>query len=170
MRNGIKIREICPEDAAAFLKLLNRLDEETEFRAYEPGERKTTAAKQKKIIENVLLSGNSTILLAESGDKLLGYLDAIGGSYNRNKHSVHITIAILKEYTGKGIGKLLFKKLDEWALSKNIHRLELCVFTYNEPGIKLYLKYGYNIEGIKLHSFRVGDRYVDEYLMAKIVK
>ena len=54
MWDAILIREIQEDDAEAFLALCNLLDEETDFRIYEPGERRTAIEDQRRIIRKVL--------------------------------------------------------------------------------------------------------------------
>lgn len=58
------IREIRVEDAASFLQLGKKLDEETAFMLFEPGERKMTIMQQQKMIERFINNNNSTILVA----------------------------------------------------------------------------------------------------------
>jgi putative acetyltransferase len=54
---------------------------------------------------------------------------------------------------------------DNWL---NLRRLELEVYTDNEPAIRLYERFGFEREGtLRQHAFRAG-RYVDSYLMARL--
>ena len=54
---------------------------------------------------------------------------------------------------------------DNWL---NLQRLELTVFTDNEPAVRLYKKSGFEIEGtLRRHIFRAG-KYVDVYSMARL--
>ncbi len=54
---------------------------------------------------------------------------------------------------------------DNWL---NLLRLELDVYTDNEPAIRLYKKFDFVIEGTqKVYAFRDGS-YVDAYRMARI--
>ncbi|WP_425453646.1 N-acetyltransferase family protein [Oceanobacillus chungangensis] len=99
------------------------------------------------------------------GGILVGY----GGDAKRNKHSAYIVIGILQDYRGKGIGTKLFEELEHWASNHNIHRLELSVVTRNEPGLSLYKKMGFEIEGTKRHSLFIDGEFVDEYEMVKLL-
>ncbi len=94
---------------------------------------------------------------------------AVGGNAKRNKHSAYIVMGILGEYRGKGIGAMLFKKLEQWAFNHNIHRLELTVVTRNKAAISLYKKVGFEIEGTKRHSLFIDSEFVDEYNMSKLL-
>lgn len=54
---------------------------------------------------------------------------------------------------------------DNWL---NLTRLELEVYTDNEPAIRLYKHLGFVIEGtLRCFAFR-GRHYVDSYLMARL--
>jgi len=136
----------------------------------EPGERTTTVEEQQTEIERLLAKGNRTIFVAEHDGQLAGYLAALGGEFKRNKHSAHIVIGILQDFTGQGIGTQLFLALEDWAHRQHIHRLELTVMTHNKAGIALYQKRGFEIEGTKRHSMFVNGHYVDEYYMAKLLE
>ena len=80
---------------------------------------------------------NSTVLGAEQGGQSVGYLAVIGGDTRRTKHSAYLVIGILKEYIGRGIGTNLFQRLEEWAITHSILRLELTVVIQNEAGVSL---------------------------------
>ena len=163
----MKIRKITSDDAQVFLTLQNKLDEETEFRVYEPDERKTTPEEMEKIISS---KQEDLILLAINDDDVVGYIEAERGKFNRNKHSAHINLAVLKKFHGRGIAKLFFDEVEKWAKLNDIHRLDLCVFISNTNAINLYNKMGFVKEGTKKDSFLVDGNYVDEFMMAKIIE
>ena len=76
---------------------------------------------------------------------------------------------VLKQHRGQGIGTRLFNRLEEWAVSRGVTRLELTVVTQNVNGLSLYEKAGYNIEGTKKNSLIINGEFVDEYYMARIL-
>ncbi len=163
------IRTILISDAEQFLNLCKKLDTETQFMMLEPGERTTTVEEQQAQIAHLLMLENQTIFVAEYNGQLVGYLAALGGEFQRNRHSVYIIIGILQAFTGQGIGTQLFRTLEEWAQLQRIHRLELTVMVHNEAGLALYKKQGFEIEGTKRDSLLVNGKYVDEYYMAKLL-
>lgn len=165
----MEIREIRLEDAGKFVDLIKRVESESDFMLMEPGERNLTVEQQVKRIEGMNKSYNSTIFLAEKDNELIGYLIAVGGTAKRDKHSVYLVVGILEQYRGMGIGTKLIQQLDEWANEKKIHRLELTVIKRNDSAIALYRKMGFEIEGTKKHSVKIGDEFVDEFYMAKIL-
>jgi len=163
------IRTIRTEDAKNYLNLCKKLDRETEFRLYEPGEMKITIDQQKKIIRDLIKNKKSTLLVVDIDGQLVGYLLALGRDIRRVKHCVHISIGILQDYVGQGIGTKLFIELEKWAIQNQIHRLELTVMANNKAGQALYKKMGFKVEGIKEHSLFVNGRYIDDIYMAKLI-
>jgi putative acetyltransferase len=87
----------------------------------------------------------------------------------RRKHVASLGMGVRDDWQGKGVGTALMQAAldvaDKWL---NITRVELEVFTDNEPAIRLYKKFGFEIEGtLRRHAFRNGE-YVDSYFMARL--
>lgn len=156
-------------DASEFLSLLSKLDTETTFMMLEPGERSTNVADQRERIREIISRDNRAIFVARNGKALVGYIAALGGSARRNRHCAHVVIGVIKQFAGHGVGTMLFQKLELWARTAKIHRLELSVMIHNERAIGLYKKMGFNIEGTKTHSLSVDSEYVSEYYMARLL-
>ena len=164
----IEIRGITVENSADFLELLFKLDKETQFMMLEPNERHTSFDDMQQYL-STLDESMSALIGAFDGNNLVGYIDVCRGNANRIKHSAYVIIGILLSHTGQGIGEMLFKKADEWAVKHNIARLELTVMVHNINAIKLYEKVGFTKEGIKEKSMLINGHYVDEYYMGKIL-
>lgn len=163
------IRKIELNDSENFLKMCKSLDNETSFMMYEPKERETTLEDQTTYIKNLLDEDYSLLLVCEVNGKIVGYISATREKLNRIRHSAYIVIGILQEYTGQGIGTRLFQKMENWAISKHIKRLELTVMCHNTAAIRLYKKMGFQIEGTKNHSMIIDHMFIDEYYMAKLL-
>lgn len=161
------IRTVEIEDAAALLEMQCQLDKQTKHMMFEEDERPRDVEQLKDELA-LLKQQGSLMLVVEEGEKIVGFLSAERGQYRRINHCAYIVIGILECYRGKGIGKALFSKLNEWAMQNQITRLELTVMCHNTQGIALYKKNGFEIEGVKKHSMRVNGSYVDEYYMAKV--
>lgn len=87
----------------------------------------------------------------------------------RRRHVASLGISIHDQWHGKGIGTALMQALldlaDNWL---NLTRIELTVYTDNEPALALYKKFGFAIEGThRQYAFRNGE-YVDSYCMARL--
>lgn len=109
-------------------------------------------------------------LVAEVDGRVVGMFDVhTFPNRPRRRHVGTIGMCVHDEWQGKGIGKALMhagvELADKWL---NLTRLELEVFTDNEPAIRLYEQFGFEREGtLRQHAFRDG-RYVDSYMMARL--
>jgi RimJ/RimL family protein N-acetyltransferase len=169
MNSLVIIREIKESDAEKFLNLCKRIDAETPYMMFEPGERPITIEDQRNEIRDILSRDNQTIFIAEKDDQLIGYLAAYGGRYKRNMQTVYVVTGILQGFTSQGLGTRLLEQLEEWAKKRKMHRLDLTVTVNNEAALALYRKSGFEIEGRKKHSLFINDSYVDEFWMAKLL-
>lgn len=165
----VRIRRAWEGDAEDLLRLQRRLDRETTFMLLEPGERTTTVRQETEQIRRSFDTGNRTILVAEASGRMVGYLEARGGDYRRDRHTASINMGILQEFVGRGIGTALMSEAERWARQHGIHRLELTVMEHNEAAISLYKKMGFAIEGRRRESLFVEGSFVDELYMAKLL-
>jgi ribosomal protein S18 acetylase RimI-like enzyme len=164
----MEIRKLTTNDLEDFFTLVNILDNETNNRAYEPGERDSDKEKFKREIIKKIEYGN-IIIVAKDNNELIGYIEGERGSFRRNYHVIHFNIAIKLNYTGKGIGKKLIEEFEKECRKSKIERIELTVFCDNKNAVKLYKKMGYMIEGTKVNSFKVERMIKNEFLMSKIL-
>lgn len=162
------IRQVQINDANQLSQLIGEVERTSQTMLYEAGERKLSAEQLKKRIES-LGADASTILVAEIDESLVGYMMVIAGTTNRNKHSAYIVIGISEAFRGQGVGKALFKSLNDWSIQNKLHRVELTVMSNNTAAIVLYEKAGFIKEGVKKDSLFVNGQYVDEYYMAKLL-
>jgi RimJ/RimL family protein N-acetyltransferase len=73
---------------------------------------------------------------------------------------------VAKEERGRGVGTALLEAAVKWARSAGVRKLELHVFPWNEPAIKLYEQFGFEREGYRKNHYRRDGKYVDAILMA----
>ena len=80
----------------------------------------------------------------------------------RRRHAGQIGMAVRDDWQGKGAGSALMQATvdlaDKWL---NLSRLELEVYTDNEPAVRLYKKFGFSVEGtLRRYALRAG-QFVD---------
>lgn len=109
-------------------------------------------------------------LLVCAGDEAIGQLGLHTFPHHpRRKHVGQIGMAVRDDWQGKGAGSALMQAMidlaDQWL---NLSRIELEVYTDNEPAIHLYKKFGFVIEGTHPRfAFREGG-FADVYAMARL--
>ena len=90
-------------------------------------------------------------------------------NFPRRRHVGQIGMAVRDDWQGKGAGTALVQAAidlaDQWL---NLTRLELEVYTDNEPAIHLYKKFNFVIEGTHHRfAYREGE-FVDVHAMARL--
>ncbi len=87
----------------------------------------------------------------DESNKPLGFVRVnMQTDYFTGEEHAHVNdIVVTKDAEGKGAGKLLLAKADEWAKEKNARWITLNVFDENFHARNVYKKAGYKIEWIK---------------------
>lgn len=108
-------------------------------------------------------------LVAELNGELVGSAGLHpAGPSQRRRHALQIGILVARAAQGQGVGTALMTALcdyaDRWL---NALRIELTVYTDNEVALRLYRRFGFEIEGtFRGYAMRDG-QYVDAYAMAR---
>ena len=85
------------------------------------------------------------------------------------EHSGWILIGVREAFQARGIGARLLKTLIGAAtVIFALRRVQLTVFGDNEPAIKLYRRFGFEIEGRHRDFIRRGEGFVDGFTMARL--
>ena len=87
----------------------------------------------------------------------------------RRRHAGKIGVVVRDDWQGRGMGTALMRAAldlaDDWL---GLTRVELVVYADNAPGVALYEKFGFEVEGThRRYAFRDGG-YVDAYAMARL--
>ncbi len=116
-----------------------------------------------------LQEGTSKLVAIMTGH-LMGYTEISTYSNPRMRHIGHIDImAVRDDAQGKGIGSALMAAcLDLADNYLQVTRMELDVWTDNEAALRLYQKFGFEIEGTHIRSGFKDGAFADSYSMARL--
>lgn len=109
-------------------------------------------------------------LLAYADQEVVGHLGIhTFPQLPRRRHVGNLGMAVRDDWQGRGVGSALMQAAVSLAEGwLQLSRLELVVYTDNEPAIRLYKKIGFTIEGThRCYAFRAG-QLVDTYAMARM--
>ncbi len=117
---------------------------------------------------------------SDGGMLILGFLDGehvgncsfekVSGS-RRYAHRVNVGIALLQEYTGAGIGKIMFGAMLEEIEKAGFEQAELIVVDKNERAKHMYESFGFRESGRKPNANKYDDNtYSDDVFMVKNFK
>lgn len=109
-----------------------------------------------------------TGIVAVLDGRIVGCAD-VTRDKGRRSHVGVIGICVHDDFHGRRIGSAMMAALvevaDDWL---DLKRLELTVQIDNAPAIRLYRKFGFEVEGtLRANSFR-GGAYVDAHIMARL--
>jgi len=160
------IRQAGKTDAKEIIELLNRICGESDFLTFGPGEFTMTIEQEENFLENILKQSNALFLAAEDNGKLIGTLTFSGGSRPRIAHTGEMSLCVLKEYWGNGVGTALIEYLIEWCRQTGIiKKINLRVRTDNASAIHVYRKLGFIESGMITRETQVGGVFYDNLLM-----
>jgi RimJ/RimL family protein N-acetyltransferase len=168
------VRLAVPADAPLLLDLQMRLDEQTPFMLVSPGERPhDCAALAQRLHGQDGQDGTGSFdLVAECGDEgsLVGWLGVEVAPYRRARHTGYVVLGVEAAACGQGIGSALLLAAEAEALRRDLRRLELTVMSDNTRALELYLRNGYEREGLRRQALWRDGTPVDEYYMARLLK
>lgn len=167
----VSIREARPDDAEQLIAFVQRLAEEPGVNtSLGPGEFTFTVEEEREYLERFAASDNSIFLVAEVDGQIVGTLGVQGGKRKATRHVVTLGITVAMEWRNRGIGTSLMSRAIEWAKGTGIvKRIELFVFARNAPAIRLYEKFGFEVEGRRRHAVFRDGKYLDDLIMALLL-
>lgn len=108
------------------------------------------------------------LIVACIGDTLIGSAELWPGKIRR-AHTGSVGVSVHEAWQRRGIGRALMDAVidiaDNWL---GLRRLELEVFTDNQPALALYRALGFEIEARHRGAVLTGGLLVDSYLMARL--
>jgi RimJ/RimL family protein N-acetyltransferase len=162
---SVILRSPGESDAPLFIEYCKHIFSNSDYVITEPDEYHADLSKQKEWIKNFEGKQGSISIIAEYDGKIIGNIDFNNKSHRRRiKHRGDFGMGVIKDFRGKGIGKLLISELIGWARLPNnpVEKIELMVMSENEPAIHLYKSLGFQEEGRVTKEIKMPDgRYID---------
>lgn len=145
----MKIRPYQEKDKDHIINLSYRFND---IPLMEYRNREDMKEKQIELAINAVTSSTSDIFVVEDRDVFQGYIELTSDrDYFTNERVAYISaIAVTSAGEGKGIGKMLMVKAEEWCLAKGCKQLALDVFKANKHAISFYRHLGFEEEIVKM--------------------
>ncbi len=167
MKNELILREATAEDAPAVLHYLHQLLSQGPVDIPRlVSEISVTVEQEAQSLQRFLDEPNSLFLLAEKDGQIVGNLDLKGYQRKALRHVAVLGMAIQRDLRGQGLGKALMMHALAWAKQTELKRIELFVYTRNQPALALYTASGFVVEGCRKGFIYEAGEYLDDYIMA----
>lgn len=167
---NIIFREPVVEDAENIVDFYNRVGGETTFLSFEKDEYPMSAEELKDSITSTAASPNNIMLLALDGEEIVG-IGTISSSWKiKSRHCGELGIVVDIAHQGQGVGSEIIRKLIEWCKGNGVTtRIQLDTRCDNENAVKLYEKFGFEIEGRLPNTTLLDGKYYDLYVMGMMI-
>ena len=122
---------------------------------------------ERRYLRAVRRSDDAAVFVAEAdGGELVGRLSLARDPHPASAHVADLGLMVAASHRRRGVGRALLEQAVAWAREHGVEKLELHVFSHNEPAIALYEAFGFRREGYRQRHYRRADGYVDAILMA----
>ncbi|MEV3919761.1 GNAT family N-acetyltransferase [Actinomadura coerulea] len=159
-----------PGDASALVELQHLLDGETEFMLLEPGEREPDLEPLKlRLAARAEGRDLSYLVVALDGPAAVGYVDVSVLPFARARRTGYVVAGVRSGHGGRGLGGALMKAALREARTRGMRRLELTVMEHNRRALALYLKCGFQVEGLRRAALDVQGHRINEYYMGLLL-
>lgn len=112
---------------------------------------------------------NGPVYYAVDNNKVVGWCDVFPEENPRKSHRGSLGMGLLPEFRGKGLGSKLLAAVLDHAKKIGLEKVELQVYTTNQPAIALYKKYGFEQEGLIKKYRKLDGQYFDCLAMGKFL-
>lgn len=112
---------------------------------------------------------DAAVFAAEDETRIVGRLSLARDTHPASRHVADVGLMVAESHRRQGVGTMLLDQSVAWARSSAISKLELHVFPWNEPALRLYESFGFQREGLRRRHYERGGEFVDAILMAYFV-
>jgi RimJ/RimL family protein N-acetyltransferase len=162
------IRQAHPRDAAQLVTLGEDVAAEPEGWLIANGAWRTVA-EERRYLRAIRRYRDAAVFVAEAEDTIVGRLSLGRDPHPASRHVADLGLMVAAHARRRGIGRALLEQAVDWARDEGVRKLELHVFPWNEPALKLYEAFGFEREGYRKRQYAREEGFVDAILMAYLL-
>ena len=167
MSLAFTVRRAEPGDADQLTHLAEAVSGEPEAWLISADGEWRSSGDERRYLKAVRRYAHAAVFVAERPDgELVGRLSVARDAHPASAHVADIGLMVAKDARRQGVGWALLEAAVDWARTSGVRKLELHVFPWNEPAIRLYEKFGFEREGFRKGHYRRAGEDVDAILMA----
>ncbi|WP_436934885.1 N-acetyltransferase family protein [Halovenus marina] len=120
--------------------------------------------------EGVLIRHNEIesrmFFVATVDNEVVGWVHLKHTDLDKLSHTAELTVGVLEEYRGNGIGSHLLQRGLEWASKQGLEKIYNQIPATNEVAIEFLQSRGWEIEAVREAHYRMNGEDVDEVMLA----
>ncbi len=120
--------------------------------------------------EEVLLRHNElqsrVFFVATVEDDVVGWVNLNTNETEKLDHTAELTVGVLEQYRGHGIGSELLERGLEWATDNGYEKIYNSVPDSNESAIEFLKSHGWEVEAVREDHYKYDGEYLDEVMLA----
>jgi RimJ/RimL family protein N-acetyltransferase len=163
---SVRIRQADARDADELARLAHAVSAEPGAWLISSDGEWRSPAEERRYLRALRRYPDATVLLAEADGEIVGRLSVARDPHPASPHVADLGLMVAATHRRRGIGTALLRAAVEWARGHGIRKLELHVFPWNEPALRLYERFGFEREGYRKGHYRRAGEDVDAILMA----
>jgi len=165
----IRVRRAAPADAPALVALAEAVARE-DGRWILTTESWRSVRDERRYLKAAQTHRDAAVFVAEEDGLVLGRLSLARDPHPASRHVADLGLMVAAGARRRGIGRMLLTEGVEWARTHAVRKLELHVFPWNEPALRLYESFGFEREGYRRRHYERDGEDVDAILMALAVE
>jgi RimJ/RimL family protein N-acetyltransferase len=123
-------------------------------------------ADERRYLKAVRRHADAAVFVAVDGERVVGRLSLARDTHPASAHVADLGLMVAASHRRRGIGRALLDAAVTWARMAGVRKLELHVFPWNDPAIRLYEGFGFEREGLRRGHYLRDGVAVDAILMA----
>jgi L-amino acid N-acyltransferase YncA len=120
--------------------------------------------------EEVLLRhnelGSRVFFVATVEEEVVGWVHLDAAELEKLAHTAELTVGVLEEYRGHGLGSHLLERGLQWAATNGYEKIYQAIPAANEEAIAFLETHGWETEAVRADHYKIDGAYVDEVMMA----
>jgi RimJ/RimL family protein N-acetyltransferase len=165
----ISVRKAEPGDAAELVSLAQAVGGE-EGRWILSIDSWRSISDERRYVKSVFRHPDAAVFVADEDGRIVGRMSLSRDPHPASRHVADLGLMVAEGQRRRGIGTRLLEAALEWARLAGVTKLELHVFPWNEPALRLYESFGFEREGYRKGHYERDGELVDAILMAYVLQ
>ena len=166
----LEYREAETKDSRALLLHLSTVGGETDNLTFGKDGFQISEEREARFIGRFKRNSDEIMYIAADGEAVVANGVIERERIPRLSHRARLTLTVLRNYWGQGIGTALMKMMLEFCRKSGVRVVSLECRADNERAIGLYRKFGFYPVGTMRDYFKIKGRFYDALLMELIIE